>query len=133
MNEVHVQHQITMPASLMHAIEAACNSDMSPIEKYEATVLICHGYGLWERQTSFDPTSYAIPESQWQQIGEQLLKAGEARGDVAAVNLMLSFMNQGPSGFKEEVDDIVEVDEAERDADLRDSALIARDDADKGR
>lgn len=100
MTEVPVQHQITMPASLMHAIEAVCASDMKSAEKYVATVLICHGYGLWERQTSFDPTSYAIPETQWGEICTLLMDLTD--GDaIAKVNASLDWVNQGPSGYKE--------------------------------
>ena len=100
MNEVHVQHQIKMPASLMHTIEALCASDMMPFEKYEATILICHGYGLFYQQTSFDPTSYAIPDAQWNELCNLMMDLGE--GDINKVNMSLSFMNQGPSGYKED-------------------------------
>ena len=105
------QVKVTMPESLMKAIELICQSDMQPQHRLEAVILICHGYGLWrQHEGQFDPTSYAVPDKQWMQIAEWLQGTGrtgdtpltrEQNDAISVVNLALAFMNSGPSSYKE--------------------------------
>lgn len=93
------QLKVTLPFSLMQAIKAICESPMLAKDKYLAVILMCHGYGLWEQQESFDPTSYAIPDAQWAAICELMMNLVD--GDLTKVNLGIDWMNQGPSGYTE--------------------------------
>lgn len=89
-----------LPESLMKAIRVSVESpDLTGQEKFEAAVLIAHGYGLWTAHESIDPTRYAIPEKQWGEIADLLMTVTE--GDVGKVNRALDWMNIGPSGYKE--------------------------------
>jgi hypothetical protein len=87
-----------LPESLMKAIRATVASpDATAQEKFEAVVLIAHGYGLWAKETGLNPTGYAIPEEQWAAISEMLMAVPD--GDVGKVNMALDWMNLGPSGY----------------------------------
>lgn len=93
-----------LPESLMKAITATMTSpDLTPGEKFEAAVLITHGYGLFARADgTIDPMGYAIPVEQWNAIG-LLLQTAAMNGDaVAQVNMGLDWMNIGPSGYTPE-------------------------------
>lgn len=88
-----------LPESLMKAIRAVVESPYSTArEKFEAVVLIAHGYGLYSALEEFSPTHYAIPEEQWNAIGEMLQTIPGQR--VERVNAALEWMNIGPSGYK---------------------------------
>jgi hypothetical protein len=97
-----------LPESLMKAIRATVESPYpTPQEKFEAVVLMTHGYGLFTAAEKLDPTAYAIPEEQWNAIGEMLQTLS---GDpVGKVNMSLEWMNIGPSGYKPEVEEIMEL------------------------
>ena len=106
------QLKVTLPESLMKAIELVAASDLPPVRRLEAVVLICHGFGLWEQHDGpFDPQSYAIPDSQWVQVAEHLQGThrkdpndpltAEQNDAIGTVNMALNFMNIGPSGYKE--------------------------------
>lgn len=92
-----------LPESLMKAIRATADSlDATPQEKFEAVVLITHGYGLFSKKDgTIDPMGYAIPKEQWTAISEMLmtLYGGDSIGKV---NLALEWMNIGPSGYEPE-------------------------------
>lgn len=91
-----------LPESLMKAIKAAGESpDLTPAEKFEAVVLIAHGYGLFTASERFNPTSYAIPEEQWSTISEMLMTV-HGGDSIGKVNMALEWMNIGPSGYKPE-------------------------------
>jgi hypothetical protein len=91
-----------LPESLMKAIKATVESpDATAREKFEAVVLITHGYGLFSMAEKLDPTAYAIPEEQWVAIADMLSAVSD--GDaIAKVNVSLDWMNVGPSGYKPE-------------------------------
>lgn len=91
-----------LPESLMKAIRATVESpDPTPAEKFEAVVLMAHGYGLFTAASGkIDPTAYAIPQEQWGVISEMLMTTPD--GDVGKVNMALEWMNLGPSGYKPE-------------------------------
>jgi len=93
--------QVTLPDVLMRAIKLICTDpETEPERACVAAVLISFGFGLWEQQESFDPRSVAIPEQQWGEICQLLI---DLKGsDVTRVNYGLSWMNQGPSGYKQE-------------------------------
>lgn len=93
-----------LPESLMKAITATMTSpELTPGEKFEAAVLITHGYGLFTKADgTIDPMGYAIPEGQWRLISEMLTMASATGDAVAQVNVALDWMNIGPSGYKEE-------------------------------
>jgi hypothetical protein len=89
-----------LPDSLMKAIKAAVESpDLTPREKFEAAVLVTHGYGMFTAAEKIDPTAYAIPEEQWVAIADmmQTLKGDDP---LSQVNMALDWMNIGPSGYK---------------------------------
>jgi hypothetical protein len=89
-----------LPESLMKAIKATVESpDATPLEKFEAVVLITHGYGLFTKNDgSIDPRGYAITEGQWGAISEMLQSTRD--GDISKVNMALEWMNIGPSSYK---------------------------------
>ena len=92
-----------LPESLMKALTATMTSpELTPREKFEAAVLITHGYGLFTKHDgTIDPMGYAIPEEQWGAISEMLMTV--YGGDsIGKVNLALDWMNIGPSGYKPE-------------------------------
>jgi len=94
-------NQVTLPPSLMRAIKLMCTDpDTPPQDAYVAAVLISFGWGLWEQQNTFDPTSIQIPEAQWHEICQLLM--GLKGTDIGRVNHGLDWVNQGPSGFKPE-------------------------------
>jgi hypothetical protein len=92
-----------LPESLMKAIRATVESpDPTPQEKFEAVVLISHGYGLFNAASgTIDPTAYAIPEEQWTAISGLLMTISDG-ADIGKVNMALDWMNIGPSGYKPE-------------------------------
>lgn len=88
-----------LPESLMKAIRATMQSRESTAqEKFEAVVLMAHGYGLYTASGTIDPTAYAIPEEQWGAISKMLMTMPD--GDLGKVNMALDWMNIGPSGYK---------------------------------
>jgi hypothetical protein len=89
-----------LPESLMKAIRATVESpEMNPGEKFEAVVLMTHGYGLFTKHDgTIDPMGYAIPEEQWFAISKMLQTVPD--GDLSKVNMALDWMNIGPSGYK---------------------------------
>lgn len=91
-----------LPDSLMKAIRATVQSpDMTPREKFEAVVLVTHGYGLFTAASgTIDPTAYAIPQEQWVEISGLMQSLGD--GPLDRVNASLEWMNIGPSGYKPE-------------------------------
>lgn len=91
-----------LPESLMKAITAAMTSpELTPREKFEAAVLITHGYGLFTASEKIDPQAYAIPEGQWRIVGEMLTMVSATGDAVDQVNVALEWMNIGPSSYKE--------------------------------
>lgn len=92
--------KVELPASLINAIRTLTESTtqeggLAVGDAYVATVILSHGWALWERQESFDPTGVQIPSHQWEQIcGLLTAMKGD---DISAVNYGLSWMNQGPS------------------------------------
>lgn len=80
-----------LPESLMMAIRLVCESDMPMPGKFKAAVLITTGYGLWVQAETVDPTAYAMPTSQWEEIAGLLLKSGSSTMD---------WLNVGPSAYR---------------------------------
>ena len=93
-----------LPEALMKAIKATLESpEPTPQEKFEAVVLMTHGYGLFTAASgSIDPRGYAIPEDQWQAIAGMLMASVVGGNEIAKVNMSLEWMNIGPSGYKPE-------------------------------
>jgi hypothetical protein len=88
-----------LPESLMKAIKATVESpDLTGSEKFEAVVLMTHGYGLFSAQEKINPVGYAIPEEQWHAISRMLMTLAD--GDISQVNVAMDWMNIGPSGYK---------------------------------
>jgi hypothetical protein len=92
-----------LPESLMKAIRATVEfPDATAQEKFEAVVLMAHGYGLFTaKEGTIDPTAYAIPEGQWGEISDLLRTASKTADPISQVNWALDWMNIGPSGYKE--------------------------------
>lgn len=89
-----------LPESLMQAIKATVDSsEMTSGQKFEAVVLITHGYGVFSQNQTINPTAYAIPESQWTAISEMCMTLSDDQ--FGRVNRALDWMNYGPSGYKE--------------------------------
>lgn len=80
---------IELPDSLMAAI-GRINDPMHGLpaaEALEATVVIVHGYALWDRVSSFDPTSTRLDQEQWKKIASML-----------DPSVQMMWVNVGPSG-----------------------------------
>jgi len=89
-----------LPESLMKAIKVTVESpDLTPVEKFEAVVLVTNGYGLFSQNETVDPSAYAIPAKQWGEISELLMTLADT--DVSKVNIAMEWMNIGPSGYEE--------------------------------
>lgn len=89
-----------LPQSLMKAIRDVTESPYSTApEKFEAVMLIAHGYGLYAALDEFNPTGYAIPEEQWSAIGG-MLQAIDWGDQISNVNVLLDWMNVGPSAYR---------------------------------
>lgn len=88
-------------AGIVTAIEQAD----TPIAALCAAVIGVFEIGLgdsgssWAEVDQVKPWDYAIPEHQWHLIGEALLKRQD-RGDLGRVNLLLDWMNKGPSAYE---------------------------------
>jgi hypothetical protein len=83
----------------MKAIRAVVESpDMSAQEKFDAVVLMAHGYGLFSAQATLNPTGYAIPEAQWNTVSGLLMTLAEDH--ISQVNVAMDWMNIGPSGYQ---------------------------------
>lgn len=92
-----------LPESLMKVLTVTMGSpELTPREKFEAAVLITHGYGLFTASEKLDPQAYAIPETQWRVISEMLTMASATGNAIDQVNVALEWMNIGPSGYKPE-------------------------------
>ena len=95
------QRRVTLPNCLMKAAKVIGESDMAPVERLNAIVLMTHGYGLIDAHPGIlDTTAMAIPESQWAEICEILMHLSNG-SDIDRVNLGLDWMNVGPSGYKD--------------------------------
>lgn len=91
-----------IPESLMKAIRVVMATDaMTPPQKVEAVTLIAHGAGLWAIAETIDPRSYAIPERQWTEISQMFVEEGRKHSALDGVNLSLSWMDVGPSAYKD--------------------------------
>lgn len=63
---------------------------------------LLHAFGGWDSMGEVNPTRIKIPEAQWHKIGEALVeKAGSINQPLLATNLLLEWMNLGPSTYKE--------------------------------
>jgi hypothetical protein len=93
-----------LPRSLMRAIkDVLADRELTLAERFEAVLLITHGYGLWQQADSLEVSAYAIPEEQWQRIATLLQEAAAPSGDdLSDVQVTLAWMNTGPSAYKEE-------------------------------
>lgn len=110
--------RVTLPPSLMKTMQVIAESKaMVPIEQFEAMVLVTHGYGLYARQQSVDPSLTAIPKKQWGEIAEYLMNLHGS--DLARVNLSLDWVNIGPSSW-EGGDDAADSDSVAGTADEQD-------------
>lgn len=91
----------------MNAIEAGIEAAETPNQALEAGVVTLYdallgdlGTGFFEQQR-IDGQQFEIPEDQWHQVCQWLLDRGRHLDPIGAVNLGLSFMNIGPSSYKE--------------------------------
>lgn len=63
----------------------------------------CDLADLRARRGTIKPADYAIPEDQWHAIGELLLRRGEQLSTaLTTVNVLLDWMNVGPSSYPED-------------------------------
>jgi hypothetical protein len=92
------KRQVTLPDSLINAIRLVCADPATePGAALEAALLITYGYAMYERTEAIDPTKIVVPNAQWLQIAQWLT---DIRGpSINRVNLGLSWMNIGPSGY----------------------------------
>lgn len=88
----------------MKHIAETIDTASSPVEAMVDTIVYVLDRGLrlrgssWEAEEMVDPTEFAIPKTQWLQIGEWLVEKKE-EGDIARVNVLLDWMNRGPSAY----------------------------------
>jgi len=93
--------RVTLPASVMGSIKAiSCDEDMPPGHRLAGVLMLIWGWAWFQQQNEVDPRSIELPESQWLAVCD-LLANGVAIDSLAGVNLGLSFMNQGPSSYKD--------------------------------
>ncbi len=99
MTEQRTRQLITLPPSLMASIKAiSSEEDMPPGHRLSGVLMVIWGYAWFEQQGMIDPSSIALPEAQLNEVRDMLAN-GVAIDSIAGVNLGLSWMNQGPSGY----------------------------------
>ena len=76
----------------------AADSTLTAGERLTGVLMLIYGWAWFDQQESIDPTTLALPDSQWQEVCAQLAN-GVPDDAVAGVNLGLSFMNSGPSAY----------------------------------
>ena len=100
-------HRVVLPDSLMAALRAvAADVEMPPTQRYEAFILIIHGYRFWDEATDMDPSHTVIPEAQWNELCGLMtrlpVKNQFDMDDIDRVNYGLSFaLGKGPSSYKD--------------------------------
>jgi hypothetical protein len=100
-----MQTRKPLPESLMAAVRAVVADETTPpAQRFEAVVLMVHGYGLFataaqDEAWSLDPVAYAVPREQSMEIANLLADMGAA--GLGRVNLALDWMNVGPSSYEE--------------------------------
>lgn len=94
-----MQTKKPLPDALMGAIRATIADDsMSQQDRFEAVILIAHGYGLFtQHEGNIDPVAYAIPAAQSLEVANLLAGMG-----ADPVNASLGWMNYGPSSYEAE-------------------------------
>lgn len=94
------QYQLT--GAEMAAVQALCrDGNVPPEERMTSAVKIVLGLGLFLQAETIRLMELQIPESQWKEIAGWLTEAGSS---IDGVNLALSWMNYGPSSYKETAD-----------------------------
>ena len=93
------QQRVTLPPSVMASIKViTSDATMAPEHRLLGVLVLVWGYAWFELQASIDPRAIALPEAQWLQVCE-LFTSGVKDDEINGVNLGLSWMNQGPSGY----------------------------------
>jgi cobalamin-dependent methionine synthase I len=101
MNDTKNQTRKPLPESVMKAIRLVLSGegDMSEAERFEAVLLLVHGYGLVAQADTVDPTRFAIPNEQWTEVSERLIDMADQASGLSRVNAALAWMNSGPSAY----------------------------------
>jgi len=93
------QQRIILPPGVLAQIKSiTSDAGLAPHRRLEGAILLTWGWAWYERQVEVDPTMIALPEKQWQEICEYLI-SGVPDDKINQVNLGLSWLNSGPSGF----------------------------------
>ena len=102
MTEKLVSRALTLDEML--AIKDAVFRAATPVEALIAALKTTFGMLLadlgqtWDEVESITPWAFAIPASQWAEIGEWLMEAVDRTPNLEKVNVLLDWMNKGPSG-----------------------------------
>lgn len=94
------QQRITLPPAVVACIRAITSDGKLPSgQRLAGVLMLVYGWAWCDAQESIDPTCVALPEAQWQQVGN-MLATGVDLDPIAGVNLLLDWMNRGPSGYR---------------------------------
>lgn len=96
----------------MAAIKRKINEAASYRDSWVDAIVAVFDIALHDQGSSWEdggrdvrPMDYAIPEDQWQAIAQLLLTrqdADQPLTDIGRVNILLDWMNKGPSSYKVE-------------------------------
>jgi hypothetical protein len=86
--------------------EAVTHAEAGDLLTALAVVFDQFGYDLLNNTETIKVTSMAIPKDQWETIARGLVKGNDTANEgvhpMARVNLMMDWINYGPSGYEEE-------------------------------
>jgi hypothetical protein len=93
------QQHVTLSPPIVAAIKLiASNGEIPPEHRLLSVLIMVYGYAWFDQQTTIDPRAIALPEAQWQEVAGFLM-SGVPGDRIENVNLGLSWMNSGPSGY----------------------------------
>ena len=90
------QSHVVLTAAQMHTLTATTINSAGAYEVIVACWKMILGETQWNEAEKIDPTSYAIPKSQWLAIAESLVY--RSREDMR-VSASMTWINVGPSAF----------------------------------
>lgn len=93
------QQRVKLAPCVMGAAKAiGSDASMPPAHRLVSVLMLVYGYAWFDKQHEIDPRGIALPEDQWREICG-FLASGVPGDELNNVNLALSWMNQGPSGY----------------------------------
>lgn len=97
------QRRVVLSDMTMIAVREMCDSEApAPVMLHGVLLMILGACWLDTQEKPVSPTMYAIPEEQWTRVGEMLSLGQRKNSGHTQANILLDWMNLGPSGYKEE-------------------------------